>query len=147
VKRDVAAGVRFLVAGGANTVVTGVALSLLSFVIDARLAYAIVFVLGIALSLFLSGRYVFRRRITWKRTVAYVVVYLVVFLIGLGVLHLALRAGLPPPWSGTVALVTAPLSFLGGRVVFWTFGPDAGEQERDGLLRAPAGDLRVDDDR
>jgi len=147
VSRDLAAGLRFVVAGGANTVVTGAALSLLSFVMDARIAYGIVFVLGIALSLFLSGRFVFRRRITWQRTVGYVVVYLVVFLVGLGVLQLALQAGLRPAWSGAVALITAPLSFLGGRVVFWTFGPDAGEQKRDGLLRAPAGDLRVDDDR
>ncbi len=146
-RRDVAAGLRFLVAGGANTLVTGAALSLLSFVMDARIAYAIVFVLGIGLSLFLSGKFVFRRRITWQRTVGYVVMYLVVFAIGLGILHLALTAGLPPAWAGAVALVTAPLSFVGGRILFWTLGPDASEQEHDGLLRAPAGDLRVDDDR
>ena len=140
--RDLAAGLRFLVAGGFNTVVTGAALSLLALVVEPRLAYGIVFVAGTALSPVLSGRFVFRRRITWQRALGYVVMYLVVFGAGLLVLQLALAAGLPAALSGLVALVTAPLSFLGGRLLFWKYGPKPPEPgEPDERVRPPAGDL------
>ena len=65
--RDLAAGLRFLIAGGFNTLITGAALSLLALVIEPRAAYGIVFVAGIVLSLVLSGRFVFQRRITCQR--------------------------------------------------------------------------------
>ena len=140
--RDLAAGLRFLIAGGFNTLITGAALSLLALVIEPRAAYGIVFVAGIILSLVLSGRFVFQRRITWQRCLGYVVMYLVVFGIGLAALQLALRAGLPSGLSGLVALVTAPLTFLGGRLLFWGYGPEDPESgEPDERVRPPAGDL------
>ena len=133
--RDLAAGLRFLIAGGFNTLITGAALSLLALVIEPRAAYGI-------LSLVLSGRFVFQRRITWQRCLGYVVMYLVVFGIGLAALQLALRAGLPSGLSGLVALVTAPLTFLGGRLLFWGYGPEDPESgEPDERVRPPAGDL------
>lgn len=105
---------RFVVAGGANTLVTGALLSLLAQVIAPPVAYTIVFVLGIAMSAALAGSFVFRVRMTVRQTAAYVVMYLIVFLVGLGLVTLAERTGVPSAWSGLVVLVTAPLSFVGG---------------------------------
>lgn len=113
-REALASALRFLVAGGANTVVTGVLLSLLAQVIAPPVAYTIVFVLGIAMSAALAGSFVFRVRMTRRQTVSYVVMYLLVFLVGLVVVAVAERNGVPSAWSGLVVLVTAPLSFVGG---------------------------------
>lgn len=108
---------RFLVAGGLNTLVTGVLLSLLARVIDPRVAYTLVFVLGIALSLVLAGGFVFGVRLTRRLGALYVAMYVAVYLVGLAVIAIATQAGMPPEWSGLVVLVTAPLTFVGGRLL------------------------------
>jgi putative flippase GtrA len=109
---------RFVVAGAANTLLTGALLSLLALWIDQRVAYTIVFVLGIALSVFLTGTFVFRSRFTRGRLIAYVAAYLGIYLAGLGVTAAMVHFGLPPAWAGLVVVVTAPLGFLAGRVIF-----------------------------
>lgn len=117
--RDVAAALRFGLAGLLNTAVTAAALSGLSLLIDSRIAYTIVFGLGIVMATWLAGRFVFRTRLTGPTVVAYVVMYLVVYAIGLMCLVAIDHAGWSSVWSGAVVLVTAPLSFLGGRLIFW----------------------------
>lgn len=108
---------RFLVAGGLNTLVTGVALSLLAQVLEPRLAYTIVFLLGIVIAVALAGGFVFGVRMTRRTTAAYVAMYVVVYLIGLAAVSLAVHAGMPDSWSGLVVFVTAPLTFVGGRLL------------------------------
>lgn len=108
---------RFLVAGGLNTLVTGVLLSLLARVMDPRVAYTLVFVLGIVLSLVLAGGFVFGVRLTRRLGALYVAMYVAVYLVGLAVIAIATQAGMPPEWSGLVVFVTAPLTFVGGRLL------------------------------
>ncbi|WP_263729295.1 GtrA family protein [Cellulomonas sp. SG140] len=108
---------RFLVAGGLNTVVTAIALSLLARVIDPRLAYTIVFALGVGLAVAMAGGFVFGVRMTTRLALLYVLMYLTVYLVGLGAVTLAVHQGLPRSWSGLVVLVTAPLTFVGGRLL------------------------------
>lgn len=108
---------RFLIAGGANTLVTAGLLSLLSLVIDPRLAYTLVFAAGVAVSTFLADRFVYGVRMNRAAVVAYVSLYVAVYLVGLLVIHVATGAGMPASASGLVVLVTAPLTFLGGRVI------------------------------
>ncbi len=112
-----ASALRFVVAGGLNTLVTGIALSLLARVIDPRLAYTIVFALGIAISVALAGGFVFGVRMTTRLAVLYVAMYVTVYLIGLAAVSIAVHAGMPDSWSGLVVLVTAPLTFIGGRLL------------------------------
>lgn len=109
--------VRFVIAGGVNTLVTGLALSWLATVIDPRLAYTIVFALGIGIAVATAGGFVFGVRMTPRLAARYVAMYLTVYLIGLGAVALASAAGMPREWSGLVVLVTAPLTFLGGRLL------------------------------
>lgn len=108
---------RFLLAGGANTLITAGLLALLSLVIDPRLAYTLVFAGGLVLSTFLADRFVYGVRMNRAAVIAYVVLYLVVYLIGLGVVHLWTTAGYPEAATSLVVVVTAPLTFLGGRLI------------------------------
>lgn len=110
-------GWRFLVAGGLNTLVTGVLLSLLARLMDPRVAYTLVFVLGIALALAMAGGFVFGVRLTRRLGALYAGMYLAVYLVGLVVIAVATQAGMPPEWSGLVVFVTAPLTFVGGRLL------------------------------
>lgn len=108
---------RFLLAGGLNTLVTGALLSLLAVVLDPRLAYTIVFAAGIVLATVLADRFVYGVRMNRPAVAAYVGLYVAVYLVGLLVIHVARVAGAPPATSGLVVVVTAPLTFLGGRVI------------------------------
>lgn len=108
---------RFAVAGGANTLVTAALLTLLSLVIDPKVAYTIVFAAGIALSTYLADRFVYGVRMGRRAVSAYIAMYLVVYLIGLAVIQWLGTRGLPDAASGLVVVVTAPLTFLGGRLI------------------------------
>ncbi len=122
---------RFVLAGGANTLLTGAALSVLAHLIDPGLAYTIVFLAGMVLSISLAGGFVFGVRMTRQRAIRYVLLYLTVYVIGLLVVAAAERAGMPGAWSGLVVVVTAPLTFVGGRL----------------LLVPPKGDATIDNGR
>ncbi|MBX9243464.1 GtrA family protein [Actinotalea ferrariae] len=111
------AGWRFVLVGGLNTLVTGIALSLLSTVIDPRVAYTVVFAAGIAFSTAMAGRFVNGVPMTRRQTVLYVLMYVAVYLVGVAVLWVAAGLGMPDVASGLVVLVTAPLTFFGGRVI------------------------------
>ena len=113
---------RFVGSGAVNTVLTGILVSLLSLIMEYRLAYTISFMLGIALSVALAGAFVFKSHFTTTRIVAYVAMYLLLYLVGLGALSLADRWGMPHALNGGVVLITAPLSYVGGRYVFWGRG-------------------------
>jgi putative flippase GtrA len=108
---------RFLLAGGANTLITAALLALLALVIDPRLAYTLVFAGGVALSTFLADRYVYGVRMNRAAVLAYVTLYLLVYLVGLLAVHLWTSAGHPEAATSLVVVVTAPLTFLGGRLI------------------------------
>ena len=111
---------RFVVVGGTNTVVTLVAWVLLSKIMDIRVAYTIVFVAGLAFTTYASARFVFRARATWSTSFRFLAWYVMVYLAGLGVVHLLeSQTRLPDTAAAFVTLCcTAPLSFLGGRFIF-----------------------------
>jgi putative flippase GtrA len=121
---------RFLVAGGANTAVTAIALTLLASVIAPWLAYTIVFALGIVIAVALAGGFVFGVKMTRRLALAYSAMYVVVYLVGLAALAVARALGLPDAWSGAVVLVTAPLTFIGGRILLVLRNPDHRTTER-----------------
>lgn len=108
---------RFLLAGGANTLVTAGLLALLSLVIDPRLAYTLVFAAGIVVSTVLADRFVYGVRMNRVAVVAYVALYLAVYLVGLLAVHLWTSAGYPEAATSLVVVITAPLTFLGGRFI------------------------------
>ena len=111
---------RFAVVGTGNTLVTVALLALLSLVIDAALAYTVVYVLGLAFTTVMTNRYVFSTARSWSRMAMFVAWYLGVYVIGLGVVQ-ALDGGhrwAPLPLALATVAITAPLSFVGGRLIF-----------------------------
>jgi putative flippase GtrA len=111
---------RFLLVGGANTAVTVVLLALLARVIDPRIAYTIVYVVGLVFTTVMTNRYVFSADRSWVRMALFVGWYLAVYCVGLLVVRFLdgdHQWGALPLALVTVAC-TAPLSFLGGRLIF-----------------------------
>ncbi len=110
---------RFLVVGVANTVVSSVAFYGLATVIPARVAFTFVYFAGLAFVVVATPRYVFRSSPSWGRRVLLALWYLGTYGVGIGVITV-LKAELSAPRAvvvlGTV-MVTAPLSFAGGRLL------------------------------
>ena len=109
---------RFLIVGGANTLVTGAVVILLSLALPGWIAFTIAFALGIAFSVIVTGRWVFRSHVSPRRAMAYMVSYLVIYLVGLLVVGILRSWGAPPAANGSTVIVTAPLSFLAGKFIF-----------------------------
>jgi len=137
-RSNAGAVLRFAVAGIGNTVLTGTLLTVLTRVVDPAVAYTIAFGTGIAMSTVLAGTFVFRQKLSAPRVIAYVTLYIVVYLAGLAALRAALALGLPPELSGAVILITAPLAFLGGRVIFWTLGEGLRPRTRPAVTETTA---------
>lgn len=110
--------VRFLIAGGTNTVATAGLLVLLSLFLPTWLAVSIAFALEIIFSTVVAGRWVFRSHLTQVRGALFISAHIAIYFCGLLIVHILAQAGPPPAASGSTALVTAPLIFLAGRVVF-----------------------------
>ena len=105
---------------GSNTAVTFALLACLSHVLDPRLAYTLVFAAGLIFTSLLTSRFVFSNSVSRAGSVVFVLWYIGVYLVGLLVVHLIDGSG---DRSGLVlafvtVLVTAPLGFLGGRIIF-----------------------------
>lgn len=115
---DERASIRFLVAGGANTAVTAVIVVALSLFLPGWIAFTIAFALGIGISVVMTGRWVFQSHISPLRAALYVVAYMAIYFCGLGALQLLALWGASPLAYGATVFVTAPLSFLAGRLIF-----------------------------
>lgn len=108
---------RFVLFGGANTVVTFALFTALQHLTSVAVAYTVAFACGLILSTALTAGVVFGARTTWRRRAVFALCYLVIYGIGLVVSHLLHRQ--VPAWgvaAGTI-MVTAPVGFLAGRLV------------------------------
>jgi putative flippase GtrA len=89
-------------------------------VIPPWLAYTVVFAIGLAYTTLLIGRFVFRAHNTWRRSGVFVCWYLGVYIFGLITVQTLLALGVNS--RNLLALltivVTAPLNYLGGRLIF-----------------------------
>ena len=118
--RTVGQLVRFALVGGSNTLVTFVLFVVLQHWMSPELAYTVVFALGLAYTTAMTSRVVFGGGATWRRTTLFAAWYLVVYGVGLavvGAVHVVAQPSAMVTALVTVA-VTAPLSFLGGRLLF-----------------------------
>jgi putative flippase GtrA len=105
---------RFLVVGALNTGLSYlVYLALLKWV-SYRWAYSLSYAAGILLSFVLNSLFVFRVPLSWRRLLPYPSVYLVQYLLGLGVVHVGVEL---LGWDErlmpiAVLAVTVPVSFV-----------------------------------
>ena len=112
-------GLRFLAAGGANTLFTLLLYWGLLRILDYRVAYTVAYLVGMATSYFLNSRLVFRTRPTVRSALAYPLVYVSQYLLGLAVVWAwVTRLGLPATYAALVAIVvTLPVTFFLSRLI------------------------------
>ncbi len=109
---------RFLVVGGVNTAVTTVLFYGLALVVPPRAAFTIVYVGGLAFVTMATPKYVFRVRARASRLALLAVWYVGIYLVGLAVVSMldSISDSHAVIVFGAV-LVTAPLGFVGGRLL------------------------------
>jgi putative flippase GtrA len=112
------AGWRFLLVGGANTAITGLILIGLSYLMPGWLAYTIAFGLGIVFSTVFAARWVFTREGSFRDSVVYAICYGLIYLVGLVCVQVIRSWGWPEFLNVLSIVVTAPLGFIAGRVIF-----------------------------
>ena len=112
--------IRFLLVGGSNTLVTLALFVLLQQWLPPSAAYTAVFALGLAYTTVMTASVVFGARLTWRTGGAFVGWYLLVYGVGLLVVRLLHTFWEPSALTTAVVTVgvTAPLNFLGGRLLF-----------------------------
>lgn len=125
-------GVRFLVAGAANALASYLLYLFFLLALPYPGAYSLSYAAGILISFLLNSLFVFQVPLRWSKLLRFPLVYLVQYLLGIGVLALLVeRLGLDPRLGPlAVLLVTLPVSFgltrwvLKGRRKGAAFGED-----------------------
>lgn len=111
--------VRFLIMGGANTLVAYVIYLLLLNWLRYEIAYAIGYACGIVLAYTLSAAFVFRKPLSRRSAVRFPLVYVAQFLVSLGLLRIAVEIFNMPEWIafGFAVALTIPVTFMLSRWV------------------------------
>ena len=109
---------RFIIVGGVNTLVTTALLIALSYVLEGWLAYTIVFLAGLVFSTVFAARWVFTSNGSRRSAIIYALSYLLIYFVGLFVIAGIRALDGPEYLNGLSVLVTAPLGFVAGRIVF-----------------------------
>ena len=110
---------RYLIVGAVNTGLTYALLVALMRVLDYRLAYTLVYALGIALSYWTQSRYVFKVPPRLRTGLAFPLIYLLQYLLGVAVLWLLVEAGgLSKEWAALIAVaLNVPVGFALSRAL------------------------------
>jgi len=117
---DVSEMVRFIIAGGTNTLLTLAIYQGLLFVVSYGMAYAISWIIGVLFSAVVYPNRVFRApNASSFIRVAAVVIFIAVYFAGVTMLHLLQSAGVNPRVGIFVVLpITASLGYGSLRVLF-----------------------------
>ncbi|RFC63649.1 GtrA family protein [Fulvimarina endophytica] len=108
---------RFLVAGGLNTLLTFLIYQLALFLVSPSLAYGLAWLCGLAFVMVFYPSRVFAQKNTQLRNrLALAATYLIVFFVGLATIDILSRLGMPPRYSIIFAIVVTTVSnFVCGR--------------------------------
>ena len=111
---------RFLIGGVLNTGITYLVYLGLLQVFSYQAAYTGAFVLGIAISYLLNAIFVFRAGMAVGTLIRFPMVYLVQYVVGLGLVAMLVELVDTPSWIAPVIamLVTVPLTFVLARTIF-----------------------------
>lgn len=105
---------RFLVMGGANTIVAYAIYLLLLRWMRYEIAYTIGYAVGIAMAYVLSARFVFRQPFRRRSATRFPLVYIAQFLVSLAMLRVAVEWFHLPEWAalGFAVIATIPVTFV-----------------------------------
>lgn len=107
-------GLRFLLVGGANTVITYGLYCVLVIWWHPQLAWLTVFLLGLAMGFYGHTTLVFKGRLGHRKAVGYTLLQLLLYALSSAMIFLAMHfADLGPRAAGAVAIVVnVPISFV-----------------------------------
>lgn len=113
---------RFLVFGSVNTLIAYLLYLLLLQLLPYVLAYSIAYVVGIFTSYCLNARFVFNQKLQVAAALRYPVIYIVQYVLGLGLLYaLVERAGMPEVIAPfVIAILMIPVGYLLSRYIITT---------------------------
>lgn len=111
---------RFLISGGVNTAATYAVYLLLLRITDYKLAYTVAYVVGIVLAFVINRLFVFRTHRGWRSAALFPLVYLLQYLVSLGIVWLWVQQWqLPKEIAPLISIaVTIPMTFVLSRFVF-----------------------------
>ena len=120
-------GLRFLLVGGFNTVVTYGLYCLLVIWWHPQLAWLTVFVLGLGMGFYGHTKLVFRGRLEKRKAVGYALLQLLLYALGSSLIYLGMHyAGLGPRAAAAVVIaVNVPISFVLSRWILSDRAPEA----------------------
>ena len=111
--------VRFVFFGGVNSLLSYILYALFLLLIPYQAAYTLSYVLGILFSYLLNTRYVYRAELRLTKALQYPLVYLVQYLLSIGLLYSLVEvfhvAKLLAP--ALIVLATIPVTFLLSRFI------------------------------
>jgi len=107
-------GLRFLLVGGFNTIITYTIYCLLVIWLHPQIAWTMVFLIGIFLGYYTHSRLVFSVSLARRKALAYALVQFLLYGLSSLVIYLGIRfGGLGPRVAGAVAIViNVPISFV-----------------------------------
>jgi putative flippase GtrA len=111
--------VRYLLVAATNTVSTYVLFVLLLNWLPYPLSYSLVYVGGIFLAYTLNSYFVFYQPLSWRKALQYPLVYVVQYLIGLGVISFLVEGLHVDPRLGALlnVVITLPITFVLSRLI------------------------------
>jgi putative flippase GtrA len=110
---------RFIVVGGVNTLLTYFVYAGLLFFWEYPTAYTVSYISGILISYYLNARFVFREKLRLTKALQYPLVYLVQYLLGLGLLYLFVEIARLSKFVAPILIVllTVPCTYILSRYV------------------------------
>jgi putative flippase GtrA len=117
--RNIPSFMRFVAAGGANTLVTYIVYLILVRFVNYNVAYILCYATGIAFSYWVNTAIVFKATPSVGKFIIYPVVYVVQFLLAAGVLNIFVGLLQFPKELGpiVVAVITLPVTYVLSRTV------------------------------
>lgn len=114
--------IKFIGAGGVNTIITYLLYLILLLVLSYQISYTITYIFGIFLSYWLNIKFVFQEKGSKKKILLFPLVYVFQYLIGMLILYIVIDKLNTPKELGPiiVIIVTLPLTFLLSKKVLTT---------------------------
>lgn len=111
---------RFLIAGGINTLLTYLIYVAALAWVSYSVAYSLSFASGIAITLILNGKWVYRSSVTLRAAMWFIFIYGLQYGLGLLLLRIFVeRAGIPKQFASLAVLACCvPITFILTRLVF-----------------------------
>jgi len=111
--------IRYIIAGGVNTVLGYIAYLLLLPLIAYTTAYTVTYIGGIVLAYYLNSHFVFRQPLHWKKAFQFPLVYIVQYLAGIFLLFVLVeRLHISDVIAPALVIIcTVPLTFILSRLI------------------------------